>query len=116
MVARELKIRLQRRARNPVAGQRGGQHADGANREASTTCPLRSTYMYQPTNKAIGTVQAMVNVPHELPATACMAPAGSVIVRSAAGANGLTSGVSSAPRSLVTVKPSLRSTSVGWLA
>ena len=46
--------------------------------DASTTCPLRSLYMYRPINSAIGTVQAIVNVPHELPGTACFAPAGSV--------------------------------------
>ncbi len=38
--------------------------------EASTTRPLRILYIYNPTTSAIGTVQAMVNVPHELPATA----------------------------------------------
>src|SRR5947209_1759916 len=37
--------------------------------DASTTFPLRNRYMYQPTNSAIGIVQAMVNVPHELPGT-----------------------------------------------
>ena len=37
--------------------------------DASTTFPLRNRYMYQPTNSAIGIVQAIVNVPHELPGT-----------------------------------------------
>src|SRR5436309_1219211 len=46
--------------------------------EASTTRPLRNRYMYQPTNSAIGIVQAMVNVPHELPGTSRVAPLGSV--------------------------------------
>ena len=40
--------------------------------EASTTRPLRSLYMYSPIASAIGTVQAIVNVPHELPGTACV--------------------------------------------
>src|SRR4051794_6425604 len=44
--------------------------------EASTTLPLRNRYMYQPTNSAIGIVQAMVNVPHELPGTSRLAPLG----------------------------------------
>ena len=46
--------------------------------DASTTCPLRILYMYRPIKSAIGTVQAIVNVPQELPATNCFAPAGSV--------------------------------------
>ena len=33
--------------------------------------------MYQPTNSAIGIVQAMVNVPHELPGTSRLASSGS---------------------------------------
>src|SRR3954463_8405873 len=37
--------------------------------DASTTFPLRNRYMYQPTSNAIGIVQAIVNVPHELPRT-----------------------------------------------
>src|SRR3954453_19262101 len=45
--------------------------------EASTTRPLRNLYMYQPTNSAIGIVQAIVNVPHELPGTSRRAFAGS---------------------------------------
>src|SRR4051812_32113484 len=44
--------------------------------DASTTRPLRNRYMYQPTNRAIGIVQAIVNVPHELPGTSRLAPAG----------------------------------------
>ena len=32
--------------------------------------------MYQPTNSAIGIVQAIVNVPHELPGTSRLAPSG----------------------------------------
>ena len=36
-------------------------------KDASTTRPLRSRYMYQPTNKAIGIVHAIVNMPQELP-------------------------------------------------
>ncbi len=36
--------------------------------------------MYSPTNRAIGMVQAMVNVPHELPGTTCTQPAGSSTV------------------------------------
>src|SRR3954453_2273029 len=46
--------------------------------EASTTFPLRNRYMYQPTNSAIGIVQAMVNVPHELPGTSRLASLGRV--------------------------------------
>ena len=45
--------------------------------DASTTRPLRILYMYSPTNSAIGIVQAMVNVPHELPGIACRTPSGS---------------------------------------
>src|SRR3954453_8887775 len=44
--------------------------------DASTTRPLRNRYMYQPTNSAIGIVQAIVNVPHELPGTTRLAPFG----------------------------------------
>src|SRR3954464_15713573 len=44
--------------------------------EASTTLPLRNRYMYQPTNRAIGIVQAIVNVPHELPGTSRLASLG----------------------------------------
>src|SRR3954470_13962671 len=43
---------------------------------ASTTSPLRKRYMYQPTNRAIGMVQAIVNVPQELPGTSRLAPSG----------------------------------------
>ncbi len=32
--------------------------------------------MYQPTKSAIGIVQAIVNVPHELPGTSRLAPSG----------------------------------------
>ena len=42
--------------------------------EASTTRPLRMRYMYSPTNSAIGIVQAIVNVPQELPGTCCLTP------------------------------------------
>ena len=44
--------------------------------DASTTFPLRNRYMYQPTNSAIGIVQAIVNVPHELPGTSRRASSG----------------------------------------
>src|SRR3954447_23393095 len=44
--------------------------------DASTTFPLRKRYMYQPTNRAIGMVQAMGNAPHELPGTSRLAPSG----------------------------------------
>src|SRR3954453_8366256 len=44
--------------------------------DASTTFPLRNRYMYQPTNRAIGIVQAIVNVPQELPGTSRLAPSG----------------------------------------
>src|SRR5262249_45378440 len=37
--------------------------------DASRILPLRRRYMYQPTKRAIGIVQAMVNVPQELPGT-----------------------------------------------
>src|SRR5262252_7988047 len=46
--------------------------------DASRIFPLRILYMYQPTNSAIGIVQAMVNVPQELPGTSCVTPADSV--------------------------------------
>ena len=49
--------------------------------DASTTCPLRIRYMYKPTKSAIGMVQAMVNVPQELPLTICLHPAGRVTPR-----------------------------------
>src|SRR3954470_20776961 len=44
--------------------------------DASTTWPGRSLYMYSPTNSAIGIVQAIVNVPQELPGTRRTAPGG----------------------------------------
>src|SRR3954453_11370373 len=47
--------------------------------EASTIFPLRNRLMYQPTNSAIGIVQAIVNVPHELPGTRRRAVAGRTI-------------------------------------
>src|SRR6516164_6881402 len=47
--------------------------------DASTTLPLRSRYMYRPTNRAIGIVQAIVNVPQELPGMTTRAPSGNVI-------------------------------------
>src|SRR6478736_1759041 len=50
--------------------------------EASRILPLRSLYMYSPTKSAIGIVQAIVNVPQELPGTSCVTPAGSVSLRS----------------------------------
>src|SRR5476651_435441 len=40
-------------------------------RDASTTWPLRILYIHRPTNRAIGMVQAIVNVPQELPGTSC---------------------------------------------
>ncbi len=46
--------------------------------DASTTRPGRMRYIHSPTSSAIGIVQAMVNVPHELPGTTCVQPAGSV--------------------------------------
>src|SRR5690348_13225257 len=48
--------------------------------DASATRPGRMRYIHRPTNRAIGTVQAMVNVPHELPGTICLDPAGRVNV------------------------------------
>ena len=42
--------------------------------DASTTRPLRILYMYKPINSAIGTVQAIVNVPHELPGHELLGP------------------------------------------
>src|SRR4051794_8829878 len=44
--------------------------------DASITRPGRILYMYRPMNRAIGIVQAMVNVPHEEPGTRRTAPAG----------------------------------------
>src|SRR5262249_21701154 len=46
--------------------------------DASRIFPRRNLYIYRPTNSAIGIVQAIVNVPHELPGTANTAPAGNV--------------------------------------
>ena len=40
------------------------------------TFPLRRRYMYQPTKSAMGIVQAMVKVPHELPGTSRRACSG----------------------------------------
>ena len=45
--------------------------------EASTTFPLRRRYMYQPTKRAIGIVQAIVKVPHDEPGTSRRACSGS---------------------------------------
>ncbi len=42
--------------------------------DASTTFPGRILYMYRPTNKAMGIVQAMVNVPQYEPGTRRTAP------------------------------------------
>src|SRR5262245_13342741 len=56
--------------------------------DASTTRPLRILYIYRPTNKAMGIVQAIVNVPQELPGTSSTASAGSAIVHFASGASG----------------------------
>src|SRR5579883_1176675 len=44
--------------------------------DASTTRPGRRRYMYSPTRSATGIVQAMVNVPQELPGTSWTEPAG----------------------------------------
>ena len=44
--------------------------------DASRIFPLRKRYMYQPTKSAIGIVQAIVNVPHELPGTSRTASSG----------------------------------------
>src|SRR5262245_19974983 len=48
--------------------------------DAWTTAPGRMRYMYRPTNRAVGMVQAMVSVPQELPGTTWTQPAGSVTV------------------------------------
>jgi hypothetical protein len=45
--------------------------------DASTMCPFRITYIQSPTNRAMGMVQAMVKVPHELPRIRRTEPAGS---------------------------------------
>src|SRR3954452_24109075 len=44
--------------------------------DASTVFPGRNLDMYQPTNSAIGIVQAIVNVPQELPGTSRLASFG----------------------------------------
>src|SRR5262245_7121251 len=46
--------------------------------DASMTRPLRILYMYRPTNRAIGMVQKIVNVPHDDPGTGSTVPAGRV--------------------------------------
>ena len=62
---------------NPVARRRPPPSVSAPPMsDASTTLPLRMRYMYRPTNRAIGIVQAMVNVPHELPGTTCLQPCG----------------------------------------
>src|SRR3954453_19806489 len=45
--------------------------------DASTTLPGRSLYIHRPTSKAMGIVQAIVNVPHDEPGTRRTASAGS---------------------------------------
>src|SRR6266849_10938481 len=60
-------------------------------RDASTTCPRRILYMYRPTKKAIGMVQAMVNVPQDDPGTTCLHLAGSVTTPST-GISGVSAG------------------------
>src|SRR5437764_262600 len=57
------------RAWNPEPATVAASTPAAPTSDASTTFPLRNRYMYQPTNSAIGIVQAMVNVPHELPGT-----------------------------------------------
>ena len=49
--------------------------------DASTTRPGRMLYIHKPTNRAIGMVQAMVNVPQEEPGTVCEHPDGKVYDR-----------------------------------
>src|SRR4051812_15743298 len=44
--------------------------------DASTTLPGRSLYIHRPTSRAIGIVQAMVNVPQEEPETRRTEPGG----------------------------------------
>src|SRR4051794_40338030 len=44
--------------------------------DASTTLPGRSLYIHRPTSRAMGIVQAMVNVPHDEPETRRTEPAG----------------------------------------
>src|SRR5437879_10634950 len=44
--------------------------------DASRTRPLRMRYMYRPTNRAMGMVQAMVKVPQDEPGTTWAQPAG----------------------------------------
>src|SRR5439155_25781860 len=46
--------------------------------DASTIRPLRILYMYRPTNRAMGMVQAIVNVPHDEPGTRRTAPGGNL--------------------------------------
>src|SRR4051794_7816876 len=46
-------------------------------RDASSTLPGRSLYIHNPTRSAMGIVQAIVNVPHELPGTTRIALGGS---------------------------------------
>src|SRR5436309_699302 len=60
--------------------------------DASTTRPLRMRYMYKPTNSAIGIVQAMVNVPHELPAMINRVLSGKVMTPSCEGDSSLSLG------------------------
>src|SRR5262245_22112863 len=80
--------------------------------DASTTRPLRKRYMYSPTRSAIGTVQAIVNVPQELPGTACETPPGNVIFPFAAANAGTAASAGWASFARDSVKPSLRVTAL----
>src|SRR3954468_16646013 len=56
--------------------------------DASTTRPGRMRYIHSPTSRAIGIVQAMVNVPHELPGTTWEQSLGRVYVGGTETGNG----------------------------
>src|SRR5262249_9798205 len=60
--------------------------------DASTVFPGRRRYMYQPTNRAMGMVQAMVKTPHEEPGTSCTLLGGMTSTLSAAGVRGVSAG------------------------
>ena len=69
LVSVKLKNALERRAGNQAAEHGGGERQHRADERRLDDLARADPYMYKPTNSAIGIVQAIVNVPHELPGT-----------------------------------------------
>ena len=59
-----------------LPGDDGRERQHAADERRLDDAPLRMRYIHRPTNRAIGIVQAMVNVPQELPGTTWTHPAG----------------------------------------